>query len=185
MRFKGKDCEERVPVAKVQVSGVQLFGITSKRSFAGIPQFPPPPPPSSRLSHKFCLTTSRQGLFPPNPPHPPVRGTPLAVKFRGPSTQKNESTQKTAPSARPFSGWAMSGSQDGDPRRRLRLLRSVVGIACCAAVLGVVALSYADGDATRRVALNGIDSDMESSMTSIMQVLKRTREAGCVGEQRG
>ncbi|KAJ1469061.1 hypothetical protein T484DRAFT_1852968 [Baffinella frigidus] len=63
----------------------------------------------------------------------------------------------------------MSGSQDGDPRRRLRLLRSVVGIACCAAVLGVVALSYADGDATRRVALNGIDSDMESSMTSIMQ----------------
>ena len=62
----------------------------------------------------------------------------------------------------------------GDVRRRLRLLRSVVGIACCAAVLGVVALSYSDGDATRRVALNGIDSDMESSITSIMQVLQRT-----------
>ena len=43
--------------------------------------------------------------------------------------------------------------------------RLSLGIACCVAVLCVVVLSYSDVDATMRVALNGIDSDMEYSIT--------------------
>jgi hypothetical protein len=69
----------------------------------------------------------------------------------------------------------------GVPReiRRRLLIRSVVGITCCASVLCLVALSYADGE-TRRVALeNGIDSDLEQSVSKIMQVcLHEPRHAG-------
>ena len=42
---------------------------------------------------------------------------------------------------------------------------SLFGITCCAAVLCVEELSYSDVDAARRVALKGIGSDMESSIT--------------------